>query len=171
MPADKSPTISRRQWLTALPFAVAATSLLAGTATALASAPSPVPAWPVLQSLQGKVVLVDFWASWCAPCRRSFPWMNEMQQRHAARGLVVLAVNVDRERSLADEFLREVPVAFRLEYDPSGALAEQFHVQAMPTSFLIDRRGALRVRHAGFREAQRADRELQIQQLLEESAT
>ena len=129
----------------------------------------PAPPWPVLGALLGKVVLVDFWASWCAPCRRSFPWMNEMQQRHGARGLVVIAVNVDRDRALADAFLSDLPAAFRLEFDAAGAVAQQFKVQAMPTSFLIDRRGQQRVRHAGFREAQRADREAQIQLLLEES--
>ncbi len=174
MPSSAPPAFNRRRLLTALPIAAAVVfGALRSQHTDAASAAMPLeaPRWPLLQSLHGKVVLVDFWASWCAPCRRSFPWMNELQQRHAAQGLVVVAVNVDRDRALANAFIREIPVSFRLEYDPAGALAEQFHVQAMPTSFLIDRRGTLRVRHAGFREAQRAERETQIQQLLEESAT
>lgn len=149
--------LNRRELLTALPFLAAATA-------------ESTPAWPVLQALRGQVVLLDFWASWCAPCRRSFPWMSELQQRHASRGLAVLAVNLDPDRALADAFLRDLPVSFRIEYDSSGTVARQFDVQAMPTSFLIDRRGRVRARHAGFRDAQRAPREAEIQQLLEESS-
>jgi thiol-disulfide isomerase/thioredoxin len=141
---------------------------LAGAAT---SAPqTPTPAWPTLKSLNGKVVLVDFWASWCGPCLQSFPWMNALQQEHTDEGLVIVAVNVDQEPALAEAFLKKVPANFRVEYDPSGTLARQFGVQAMPTSFLIDRQGNVRVRHAGFREKQRTEREEQIQQLLKEPA-
>jgi cytochrome c biogenesis protein CcmG, thiol:disulfide interchange protein DsbE len=174
LPSSVPPAFNRRRLLTALPIAAAVVlGALRSQHSDAASiaAPLEAPRWPLLQSLHGKVVLVDFWASWCAPCRRSFPWMNDLQQHHTAQGLVVVAVNVDQDRALTDNFLREIPVSFRLEYDPSGALAEQFNVQAMPTSFLIDRRGTLRARHAGFRDAQRAERETQIQQLLEESAT
>jgi len=96
--------------------------------------------------------------------------MNELQQEHADDGLVVVAVNVDQERALADAFLKKVPAKFQVEYDQAGNLARQFGVQAMPTSFLIDRQGNIRIRHAGFREKQREERELQIEQLLKESA-
>ena len=163
-------------------FARALAALLAGMALLLAlpagAAPKspnatahsvPAPAWPALEKLAGKVVLVDFWASWCGPCLQSFPWMNELQLRHAGDGLVILAVNLDQERALADAFLKKLPPKFRIEYDQAGRLAKQFGVEAMPTSFLIDRQGRVRVRHAGFREAQRAEREQQIQQLLKES--
>ena len=127
--------------------------------------------WPVLRELRGKVVLVDFWASWCVPCRRSFPWMNDLQRRLGARGMSIVAVNLDQERALADAFLRDIPASFRLEFDAPGIVARQFGVRAMPTSFLVDRRGQLRARHSGFRDAQRADREQQIMQLMEESAS
>ena len=129
----------------------------------------PAPRWPALEKLAGKVVLVDFWASWCAPCLRSFPWMNELQLRHGDQGFVVVAVNLDQDRELADAFLRKMPAKFQLEFDPAGNIARQFDVETMPTSFLIDRHGRLRTRHAGFRDAQRAEREQQIQQLLKES--
>ena len=128
------------------------------------------PRWPLLQSLEGKVVLVDFWASWCSPCLQSFPWMNELQQKHAGEGLVIVAVNLDQDRALADAFLQKVPAKFRIEYDPPGNIARQFDVQAMPTSFLIDRQGQIRVRHRGFKDKQRAEREQQIEQLLKEVA-
>jgi thiol-disulfide isomerase/thioredoxin len=124
----------------------------------------------LLESLHGKVVLVDFWASWCGPCLQSFPWMNELHAKHGGEGLVIVAVNLDQDRALADAFLKKVPAKFRVEYDAQGALAQQFNVQAMPTSVLIDRAGRVRIRHAGFKEKHRADREQQIAQLLKEPA-
>ncbi|MDY0065917.1 MAG: TlpA disulfide reductase family protein [Steroidobacteraceae bacterium] len=123
---------------------------------------------PLLEPLQGKVVLLDFWASWCAPCRRSFPWMTDLQRRYDADGLVVVAVNLDQERRLAQGFLDRTPAGFRVEFDPRGELADLFGVTGMPMSFLIDRHGRVRQRHVGFREAQRGVREAQIQELLEE---
>ncbi len=75
-----------------------------------------------------------------------------------------------RNRALADAFLKKLPAKFRIEFDQAGNIARQFGVQAMPTSFLIDRNGQVRVRHAGFREKQRAEREHEIEQLLKESA-
>jgi thiol-disulfide isomerase/thioredoxin len=135
-----------------------------------ASAPPPqaAPRWPLLDSLHGKVVLVDFWASWCGPCLQSFPWMNELHAKHGGDGLVIIAVNVDQEPAQAEAFLEKVPARFRVEYDHAGDLARQFNVQAMPTSVLIDRGGKVRVRHAGFKNKQREDREQQIVQLLKE---
>jgi thiol-disulfide isomerase/thioredoxin len=154
----------RRRWLAVLPLA------LTWLASGAANAADPVtPDWAVLKGLSGKVVLVDFWASWCAPCLRSFPWMNELQQRHGGQGLVIVAVNLDQERALADAFLKKSPAQFRVEYDAPGDIARQFGVEAMPTSFLVDRKGQVRIRHAGFRDAQRADRERQIEQLLKEN--
>ena len=97
--------------------------------------------------------------------------MQQLQQRHAERGLVVIGVNMDQDPALAADFLKDSPVSFGIEYDAAGVLARQFQVRAMPTSVLIDRRGQLRFRHAGFRDAQRATREQQILQLLEERAS
>ena len=123
---------------------------------------------PLLDGLKGKVVLLDFWASWCDPCRRSFPWMNEMQRRYAGSDLLVVAVNLDQDRKLAEKFLAAVPAGFRVEFDPGGALATQFGVTAMPMSFLLDRKGMVRERHSGFREAVKAQREQSILKLLKE---
>lgn len=142
----------------------------ASVGAAATDPPSAAPRWPLLDGLHGKVVLVDFWASWCAPCLHSFPWMNELQQKHAGDGLVIVAVNVDQDRALADAFLKKLPAEFRVEYDPAGTLAQQFGVENMPTSFLIDRAGRIRVRHAGFREKQREEREQEIESLLKEPA-
>ena len=132
------------------------------TATA-ADAPDPLD----LASLRGKVVLVDFWASWCEPCRHSFPWLNAMQAKYAARGLVVIGVNVDRERADADRFLRDVPAEFRIVYDPTGALASHYDLPGMPVSYVIGPKGEVIGRHIGFRNALRDERETELQKLLE----
>lgn len=108
-----------------------------------------------LGALKGRVVYLDFWASWCAPCRESFPWMNRLQRQLGPEGLVIVAVNVDRQRRDADRFLRAHPPHFRIVFDPEGLLPEKFAVQGMPTSFLIDRDGRVQSRHEGFRLADR----------------
>jgi thiol-disulfide isomerase/thioredoxin len=140
----------------------------ASAGTAANPPPQAAPRWPVLDGYAGKVVLVDFWASWCGPCLQSFPWMNELQQEHGGKGFAIVAVNLDQDRALADAFLAKRPARFRIEYDAEGNIARQFGVQAMPTSFLIDRSGKVRVRHAGFREKQQAGREEEIVALLKE---
>lgn len=133
-----------------------------------ASAAAGEPDIAELSSLRGKVVYLDFWASWCAPCRQSFPWMNELQKQYADRGFVVLAVNLDHERLDADRFLRKLAPTFQIRYDPAGDWARHFEVHGMPTSVLLDRTGRSRFTHIGFRNADAAQYEQQIQQLLAE---
>ena len=141
---------------------------LAGAAVALFFIASAVASPPSLDlaRYRGRVVVVDFWASWCKPCRQSFPWLNEMRARYGTQGLVIIGVNVDAERSDADRFLRDVPADFEVLYDSKGVLAEQFGVQAMPTSFVFDRDGKLIHTHHGFRESRRAEHETELQTLL-----
>jgi thiol-disulfide isomerase/thioredoxin len=115
-----------------------------------------------LAELMGQVVYVDFWASWCGPCRKSFPWMNAMQQRYGSQGLVILAVNLDEARADAEAFLATTPAAFTLLYDPSGQSARAWRVKGMPTSYLIGANGTVRLVHTGFREEQRVELERQI---------
>jgi thiol-disulfide isomerase/thioredoxin len=122
-----------------------------------------------LARFRGKIVLVDFWASWCEPCRHSLPWLNAMQTKYRDRGLVVIGVNVDRERADADRFLRDVPAAFQIVYDPTGALASRYDLPGMPVSYVIGRNGDVVAHHIGFRSGQSADREAELQQLLEKS--
>jgi thiol-disulfide isomerase/thioredoxin len=132
-------------------IAVVAFALLAGPWIAgPARAEMPVELAPV----HGKVLWVDFWASWCAPCRRSFPWLNKMQRKYSGQGLAIIAVNLDKDRKLADAFLAETPAHFDVRYDPSGRLAEQFDVQAMPSSYLLDASGKVIGRHLGFKLAE-----------------
>jgi cytochrome c biogenesis protein CcmG, thiol:disulfide interchange protein DsbE len=153
-------------------FVLTAFAALTTASAGVAATPpaAAAPRWPVLDAYAGKVVLVDFWASWCSPCLQSFPWMNDLQQKHGGEGFVIVAVNLDQDRTLADAFLGKTPARFRVEYDPAGDIARQYGVQAMPTSVLIDRNGKIRMRHAGFKEKNRAEREQQIVQLLKEPA-
>jgi cytochrome c biogenesis protein CcmG/thiol:disulfide interchange protein DsbE len=118
-----------------------------------------------LSQHRGKVVLVDFWASWCEPCRHSFPWLNQMQTKYGDR-LVVIGVNVDRERADANRFLAEVPAKFQIVYDAAGELASKYDVMGMPSSYVFDTSGTLIDKHIGFRKALRAEREAQLQKLL-----
>jgi thiol-disulfide isomerase/thioredoxin len=120
-----------------------------------------------LERFRGKVVLVDFWASWCEPCRHSFPWLNAMQAKYGERGLVIIGVNVDRARTDADRFLRDVPADFQIVYDPTGSLAARYDVPGMPSSYVIGPNGEVVNRHIGFRNALRDEREAELQKLLE----
>jgi thiol-disulfide isomerase/thioredoxin len=128
------------------------------------AAPAAVP--PELGPVQGRVIWVDFWASWCVPCRRSFPWLNTMQRQYGADGLQIIGVNLDKERALADGFLAEVPAEFSLRFDPAGGLAKQFKVQAMPSSYLLDADGNVLATHFGFKTADAVDYEQAIKAAL-----
>lgn len=128
-------------------------SIAAALALFAVSWPSYAAPPAALGPVVGRVIWVDFWASWCVPCRRSFPWLNEMQRKYEAAGLEIIGVNLDKERALADAFLTEVPAAFALRFDPAGALAKEFKVQSMPSSYLIDTNGKVLTAHYGFRTA------------------
>ncbi|MFT7371522.1 MAG: cytochrome c biogenesis protein CcmG/thiol:disulfide interchange protein DsbE [Oleiphilaceae bacterium] len=119
---------------------------------------------------RGKVVLLDFWASWCGPCRQSFLWMNEIQAKYTDQGLVVIAVNLDQEKQAAADFLAAVPATFKILYDPDGGSAEQMEVMGMPMSYLIDRQGKLRHRLIGFNSSKKQEHEEHIVALLYETS-
>jgi len=117
-----------------------------------------------LDSLRGRVVYVDFWASWCDPCRRSFPWLNTLRERYAGRGLTIVAINLDKDRRAADAFLEKFPASFLVAYDPAGKTAEAYRVSAMPSSFLIGPTGTLLASHAGFDPRKTGEIEALIQE-------
>jgi cytochrome c biogenesis protein CcmG, thiol:disulfide interchange protein DsbE len=121
-----------------------------------------------LDSLRGRVIYLDFWASWCEPCRHSFPWMQRMQQSYEARGLTIIAVNLDRDRADAESFLKRFKPNFQIRFDPAGQWAERFQVRGMPTSILIDRHGVARFTHIGFRVDDGPEYARQIEDLLAE---
>jgi thiol-disulfide isomerase/thioredoxin len=124
-----------------------------------------------LTQYRGKVVVIDFWASWCAPCRQSFPWLNQMQAKYRDRGLVIIGVNVDREHADANRFLAQTPADFQIVYDPEGALAAQYQLPGMPSSYVIGPDGHQVGVHIGFRSSVREQREAELQRLLSSVAT
>lgn len=157
------------------PFAVA--TLLAGsllTASAALKVGDPFPdlngfklEGKLPDALQGKVVIVDFWASWCGPCKESFPVMNELQKKYAGRGLVILAVNEDEEGADMKEFLKANAAIFTVVRDAKQKLVAEAGIQTMPSSFVLDDTGKVRFTHTGFHgEKTRKEYEQQIESLL-----
>lgn len=117
-----------------------------------------------LDSLHAEVILVDFWASWCGPCKKSFPWMSQMQERYGPKGLAIVAINVDKSRKAAEKFLVEHPAPFVVAYDPSGTTAKAFRVWGMPTSFLVGRGRAILASRSGFDPKHAKEVEAMIQE-------
>jgi thiol-disulfide isomerase/thioredoxin len=103
------------------------------------------------EDAKNKVVLVDFWASWCGPCKDSFPVMEEIHKRYSEQGLVIIAVNVDENRADMEEFLKRNGVSFAVVRDARQKLVEKVGIATMPSSFLVDREGKIRFTHSGFR--------------------
>jgi thiol-disulfide isomerase/thioredoxin len=119
------------------------------------------------EALQGKVVLVDFWASWCEPCKASFPIMEELHKKYGPQGLVLIAVNVDEKRSDMEAFLKKNAATFAVVRDAAQKLVEKTGIATMPSSFLIDREGRVRFAHSGFRgEETKKKYEQEIESLL-----
>ena len=123
-----------------------------------------------LADYAGRVVLLDFWASWCKPCRKSIPWLAEMQRHHGPRGLTVVAVNLDKDIAAAKGLLKGLGGQMVVVADPDGILAEQFQLQGMPSSFHFDREGRQAGSHVGFLPEEAPAREAEIVKLLESGA-
>lgn len=104
-----------------------------------------------LSELRGEVVMVNFWASWCGPCREELPLLDELYQQYRDYGFTLLGVNVDENRAAADKLLEQIPVSFPVLYDPASAVSELYEVDAMPSTILIDRDGNLRHLHRGYK--------------------
>lgn len=144
---------------------------------AIAGQPKPGDTFPSLTEFKlegalpdlasGKVVLIDFWASWCGPCKASFPAMADLQKRYGEKGLVVLAVNVDERAEAMAAFLKRNPAGFAVLRDANHKLVEKVNVATLPTSFLLDRQGVVRFVHNGFRGKETVhDYEREIELLL-----
>lgn len=104
-------------------------------------------------STAGKVVLVDFWASWCGPCKASFPVLNKLHETYASKGLVVIGVGVDEDAAKYQAFAGKMGAKFPLVHDSAHKAAAFFGPATMPTSYLVDRKGVIRHVHSGFRGA------------------
>jgi len=119
-----------------------------------------------MEKNKGKVVYLDFWASWCVPCRKSFPWMNIMQEKYQQQGFVVLSINLDAQVTFAEQFLQQNPANFDVIYDAKGVLAKKFQLKGMPSSYLFDRHGNIISAHSGFNGKKQQKYQQEIEQAL-----
>ena len=103
-----------------------------------------------LADYRGKVVYLDFWASWCVACRKSFPFLSALRQQYAAQGFEVIAINLDQDPAAAQRFLDNYPVDYPVALGYNSKIAEDYHVTAMPMGFFVDSKGTLRLQHLGF---------------------
>lgn len=149
--------------------------VLLGISSGLVAQTEPAPEFNVasadgkrlsLSQFRGRVVYVDFWASWCGPCRKSFPWLNQMHDRYGKAGLQIIAINLDEDSQLAHAFLKQYPAGFTIGFDPTGDSAEAYGLRGMPSSYLIDRNGKLIFSHIGFRIDDQVELEQKIRRTL-----
>ncbi len=122
-----------------------------------------------LNKYHGKIVYLDFWASWCQPCRKSFTWMNKMQSLYGSEGFKIIAINLDESRTKANKFLQQIPANFEVAFDPQGTTAEAYKVKVMPSSYLIDKNGNVVHAKLGFRSNDEDELEAKIRKLVRES--
>jgi len=119
-----------------------------------------------LTAHRGKVVYVDFWASWCAPCLKAVPALDKLRAEFPASDFQVIAINLDRDLEQARKFLADHPVGYPSATDPAGALPQMFGLETMPTSYLIDRQGVVRYVHRGYRAGDEVEIRKRIRELL-----
>lgn len=164
-----------REWLFASKIAMLFWGLSALTLSIAASAgseaqpldKSPSAAAAIdLSQYRGKIVYLDFWASWCGPCRLSFPFMNALHATREGKDFVVVAVNMDRDRAAAQRFLSQHPASFAVSFDPKGDLASRFHVSEMPTTVILNRNGQVAAVHKGFFPKNEAEYRNEIDRLI-----
>ena len=121
-----------------------------------------------LAEMKGKVIYLDFWATWCPPCRKSFPWMEEMHTRYKDDGLAIVAISVDGKQELAEKFVNETKASFITAIDSGKKTAKAYKLRAMPSSYLIDRNGNIISSHLGFRTSKTAAMEAEIKSALQQ---
>ena len=121
-----------------------------------------------LSELQGQVVLLNFWATWCGPCRQEMPHLEALYERYRDLGFTLLGVNVEEDSSGADKFLKETPVTFPILFDPKSQVSKSYDVIAMPSTVLIDRAGNMRFIHHGYQPGYENEYQTQIRALLRE---
>jgi thiol-disulfide isomerase/thioredoxin len=157
--------------------AVIVAALLTGLASAAGPAPAPAPAFTLpsragqsvaLESLKGKVVMLNFWASWCGPCRQEMPLLEQMHKRYSKQGFALLGVNVDAETGDAEKLLKKIVVSFPILFDTENKVSQLYNVNAMPSSVFIDRKGNVRALHRGYKAGDESEYLDQIRALLKE---
>jgi peroxiredoxin len=117
-------------------------------------------------SLAGKVVVIDFWATWCAPCREELPVLQRLYKKYGSQGLVIVGVSVDKEPGNIAEFLKKLAVSFPVVHDAGHQVSARYSPPRMPSSYIVDKKGIVRFVHGGYRADDATEFEKQIQQLL-----
>ncbi len=121
-----------------------------------------------LSELRGQVVMINFWASWCGPCRQEMPLLEQIYQRYQPLGFTLLGVNVDEDRQAAQALLKEIPVTFPVLFDSDNVVSEAYGLEAMPSTIMVDRDGQMRFVHIGYQPGFEDDYERQIKALMRE---
>ncbi|HHQ14695.1 MAG TPA: TlpA family protein disulfide reductase [Chromatiales bacterium] len=121
-----------------------------------------------LSDLKGQVVLINFWATWCGPCRKEMPLLEQLYERYEPLGFTLLGVNVEENPKDADAFLKETPVTFPVLFDPDNRVSKMYDVSAMPSTVLVDRKGQMRFLHHGYQEGYENEYQNQIRLLVRE---
>jgi thiol-disulfide isomerase/thioredoxin len=123
-----------------------------------------------LSGLKGQVVMINFWASWCGPCRKEFPALDQIYSKYKPMGFQMVAINVESEKADAERFLGQTPVSFPILFDPDNKVSGNYGVSAMPTTFLVDRQGRLRWQHRAYKPGDEAKYIEQIRAMLREKS-
>jgi thiol-disulfide isomerase/thioredoxin len=157
-------------------IAAALLTMLAGTASA-AEGPAPDFTLPAraggemsLGALRGQVVLINFWATWCGPCRKEMPLLDQIYQRYKGLGFTLLAVNVEEDSAGAEGWLKQVPVSFPVLFDRESRVSKLYDVTAMPSTVIVDRKGQVRFVHYGYTEGTESKYQDQVRMLIREKS-
>lgn len=150
-------------------------SLLATASGANAPQPAPDFALPAregadvrLSELKGQVVMINFWATWCGPCRQEMPLLQQLQSKYEPLGFTLLGVNVENDSAAAQAWLKGVPVTFPILFDRKNEVAERFGVEGMPSTVFVDREGKVRYVHRGYKPGDEAKYADMIRSLVKE---
>lgn len=121
-----------------------------------------------LSEYRGQVVLINFWASWCGPCRQEMPHLDAIYKKYEPMGFTVFGINVEQDRKMADKILRDIPVTFPILFDDANVVSELYGVDAMPVTVLVDRNGEIRFRHRGYKPGYELEYDKQVRTLIKE---
>lgn len=121
-----------------------------------------------LSDFRGQVVMINFWASWCGPCRQEMPILDQLHKRYGKLGFTLLGVNVEQDSSKANAYLKDIPVSFPILYDTANQTSKLYNVSAMPTTVIVDRNGNMRFIHHGYKPGYEKDYKKQIKALIRE---
>jgi peroxiredoxin len=159
-------------WLRASALAATlAVSSLVGASASIApnfALPSRAGEMVSLDNLKGQVVMINFWASWCGPCRTEMPLLEQMYKRYSPLGFTLLGVNVEADTKAAEKWLAATPVSFPVLFDKESKVSKMYDVNAMPSTVFIDRKGNVRYLHRGYKSGDESEYLNQIRALIKE---